>query len=303
MSDIFKKIKVQNGERFAKALRKAVPESMLNEDMPEIVKHAGKDPDDAFKISSYVRSMCLDETAVKKKPECPLALLDRAGYDAYIVTDRKSQDAIKKYFAANEKLCTFGTDRHKRYKIINAVKKNVDEIKRSDFKNPERQDAYGTSVISIQVRDGFVSIKNRYNSTVSNCDATFDNNLDSIIDGLKVAVEDKFGIDLGKASTTPSGFMVSKNKLVKVLQEINGIYYGDTVILENGNIVELPENQYLYAYFVFDMKTKLLSLYDNKIKDSFPEDFNRHYGGRNTLRVDRKGNLREGDTLIIGVSR
>ena len=66
----------------------------------------------------------------------------------------------------------------------------MNKIKREDFTNPEREDEYGTSVISIQVTKGdksFISIKNRYNHSVSNPDATFGNNLDNIAPGLTKA--------------------------------------------------------------------------------------------------------------------
>lgn len=73
-------------------------------------------------------------------------------------------------------MCTFQGDRLNRCRVFFAVKKDVDSIKREDFKNPEREDLYGTSVISIQfTKDGSntLSIKNRYNHRVINPDATF----------------------------------------------------------------------------------------------------------------------------------
>lgn len=301
--NIYKKIKKQNGEKFAQALRKEAPAAMETEEIIDIVKYAGRDPNDVAKISSAIHSFLIQDEDVKKTPECPIALLDKAGYDAYIVTDRKSQDAISVYFEPDEKLCTFGTPRYKNYNIINAVKKNVDDIKRKDFKNPKREDEYGTSVISIQVRNGFVSIKNRYNHKVPNCDATFGNDLDSIIPGLKDSVEYKFGIKIGKKSSAPDGFMIAQNKLFKVVQEINGIYYGDTAILKNGEIIDMGEDEYLYEYFIFDLKSKTLRKFDNDIQDSFADDFNKYYGGLNSLRVDKYGNLCDGNDVLFGVER
>ena len=67
-------------------------------------------------------------------------------------------------------------------------KENAGEIKREDFESPKREDEYGTSVMSIQFsKQGrcTVSIKNRYNHTVNNPDATYGNNLDRIVFGLK----------------------------------------------------------------------------------------------------------------------
>ena len=74
----------------------------------------------------------------------------------------EKQNAIKKYYAPGEEICTFrDPERFKRYYIINAVRKDVDKIKRGN--PPQRDDEYGTSVISIQVlkTGGFISIKNR----------------------------------------------------------------------------------------------------------------------------------------------
>ena len=76
---------------------------------------------------------------------------------------------------------------------IFAVKKNAEEIKREDFESPKREDEYGTSVMSIQFsKKGrcTVSIKNRYNHTVNNPDATYGNDLDRITFGLKQSFAD-----------------------------------------------------------------------------------------------------------------
>ena len=72
--------------------------------------------------------------------------------------------------------------------------KDVDKIKRG--KPPQRDDEYGTSVISIQVfkEGGFISIKNRYNHTVQNCDNTLNSNPDNIILGLSDAIKHHFHV-------------------------------------------------------------------------------------------------------------
>ena len=85
--------------------------------------------------------------------------------------------------------CNIGVDKHD-YEKLNtdyvffAIKDNCDMLRRENFKNPDRQDEYGVSVISIQFSRGSInhlSIKNRYNHTVDNPDCTFNNNLDNII--------------------------------------------------------------------------------------------------------------------------
>ncbi len=60
---------------------------------------------------------------------------------------------------------------------------------------PSRQDPYGVSSMSVQIsRTGnHVSIKNRYNHSVTNPDSTFDNNLDFIAYGLGRSVYHQVG--------------------------------------------------------------------------------------------------------------
>lgn len=126
-------------------------------------------------------------------------LLDKAGYILY--PECKTEEDIqsfRKYYKKEEEICTFWTNRLETSRVWFAVKKDVDSIKRQDFKYPKREDAYGTSVISIQFTKGTynnLSIKNRYNHTVINPDATFSNNLDNIIPGLMSAFIRDYGLN------------------------------------------------------------------------------------------------------------
>ena len=112
----------------------------------------------------------------------------QAGYTLYECKSEEDIQKFRKYYTDKEMLCTFTSGNRLRNNYVYfAVKDGADKLKRSDFQNPERQDAYGTSVLSIQfTRDAShtLSIKNRYNHTVDNPDATFSNNLDNIIPGL-----------------------------------------------------------------------------------------------------------------------
>ena len=113
-------------------------------------------------------------------------IINKPKYNLVECTTESDIEKFRKYYAVGEELCTFGDkDRLKRCRVFFAVKKNVDEIKRENFKEPKREDEYGTSVISIQfTKDGTntLSIKNRYNHRVNNPDATYKNNLDNIIE-------------------------------------------------------------------------------------------------------------------------
>lgn len=117
----------------------------------------------------------------------PYELFEEAGYELVECDSEEEIQSFKKYYAGKEELCTFRGNRLEDCVVFWAVKKNVDDIKREDFEKPERDDDYGTSVMSIQFnRHGTtrVSIKNRYNHAVDNPDATFGNDLEKIAPGL-----------------------------------------------------------------------------------------------------------------------
>ena len=79
----------------------------------------------------------------------PEELLDKAGYTLYECKTEEDIQKFKKYYAKGEELCTFRGNRLNRCYVFFAVKKDVDNIKREDYKEPFREDEYGTSVISI----------------------------------------------------------------------------------------------------------------------------------------------------------
>ena len=192
MYDIIKK---QNGEAFAKAIRNYDNGIFDVPNIDAIVRYAGRDAEPILPYLVSLKKVTIQEHSVHMDP---LKLLDMAGYDAYIADTLEKQNAIKKYYAKNEELCTFRDPyRFKNYYIINAVRKDVDKIKREDFENPQREDEYGTSVISIQIlkSGGFISIKNRYNHTVQNPDNTLNSNPDNIIAGLSDAIKHHFNVD------------------------------------------------------------------------------------------------------------
>lgn len=87
-------------------------------------------------------------------------------------------------------LCTFKGDRLAEKHIFFIVKKDLNNIKRSN--NPKREDDYGTSVLCIQFDRGdynYVTIISRYNHTVKNPNATYNNILEKINPGLTHSFE------------------------------------------------------------------------------------------------------------------
>lgn len=217
-------------------------------------------------------------------------IMDEAGYILYpeCKTEKEIQ-AFEKYYAPGEELCTFNGGRLAIARVWFAVKKNVDEIKRQDFTDPQRQDQYGTSVISIQFtrgRTSYLSIKNRYNHTVNNPDATFGNNLDNIAEGLTDAFVQEYNItliDVRKYETfalknyvltysaTQSGTYYRYN-----INDDNGTYFceNNTIVVEPpfGGIIKLDSaKRLLIDNYILDLENKTLTNYSVLSEDSFPE--------------------------------
>ena len=234
----------------------------------------GKESEFKNYIYSLVDVENNNELGMIKTPE---ELMSEAGYVLVECYNEGDIQAFRKYYARREELCTFKGGRLNRCRVFFAVKKNVSDIKREDFKNPTRQDEYGTSVISIQfTKDGTntLSIKNRYNHTVNNPDATFSNNLDNIIPGLTESFERYKGIIQRYKSQNfeIKGYVrANDGKYYKYNYEINNVYYcPDNIIIDNFNVKRYDKSRYLIIdYFIIDLSNKSISLYDKKLSDSF----------------------------------
>jgi len=269
---VYKKIKKQNGEAVAKVMREAV---LL--DVPDIVhilEFAGNNPDDARALIPFIR----ERYKAKTKSEIfvdknPLELLSDAGYDAFVVENEAQKDSIKKYFRSGEELCTFSDpDRHKKFYMIHAIKRGADKIKPAA--NPMRQDEYGTSVISIQIAKdgGFISIKNRYNHTVNDPDATFNNYPDFIIPGLTNSLKQFFNVDFDVTeSLLPDGFCSINGQIFKFNYRIwgrlpgtteSGYYgYGDGFYFYGDNVIKLNRD------YEIMLENYVLNLREGTLKD------------------------------------
>lgn len=293
---IFKIIKKQNGEEFAQTIRKFHSGIFEIPDIEKIVKYAGHD---ATPILKYLVSLKNVDIPEEKTIKSPFELLYEAGYHAEYADTLEKQNNIYKYFAKNEELCTFGDEnRHKNYYIINAVKFNADEIKRENFLTPNREDDYGTSVISIQIlkTGGFISIKNRYNDTVENPDNTFNSNPDNIIKGLSASLKKYFYVDFSaKTEALPEGYITIREKILKYNYKKNNVYYGENFIAENGVIKDINTNyEIIMDYFIFDLHKKcFLQEYSGinlKTKDCFPKVFSRAVKGKKIQLTKNKTN-------------
>ena len=256
---IYDIIKKQNGEAFAKGIREFDNGIFDVPNLPYIVKFAGRN---VLPLLTFLESLKKINIINTKRGLNPLALLDLAGYDAYVADTFEKQNSIQKYFEYEEELCTFkDPKRYKYYHIINAVKKNVHEIKRDAFYGKERrEDEYGTSVISIQIlkKGGFISIKNRYNHTVEACDNTFNSNPDNIIMGLSNALRNFFNVDFSAREVPiPCGYTFQNGQIIQYELEKNNTYFGKDFYLKDGRIVQINKDyQLMIMPFIIDLKER-----------------------------------------------
>ena len=251
------------------------PNRLLFDDIKENKKT------EAFKNYIYKLSNLSDKEIVKTN-KTPEELLDEAGYYLYECKTEKDIQYFKKYYETKEELCTFNGGRLDYCHVFFAVKKDVDKIKRKDFKNPKRDDEYGTSVISIQFTkvNNTLSIKNRYNHIVSNPDATFSNNLENIIEGLTESFEKKYNLSINQNTSKDfelkNYVKANDGKYYKYNYEKNNIYYcPNNIIIDNFEVKQLEKEKYvLLDYFILDLVNKKIYLYDKDIEDSFVDGLN-----------------------------
>ncbi len=225
-----------------------------------------------FVISKFTRKR--EKVITDKTPE---ELLNEVGYILYECHSEEEIQRFKKYYADGEKICTFNGGRLNKCRVFFAVKKNATEIERCEY--PAREDNYGTSVISIQFdKDGTntLSIKNRYNDTVENADATFANDLDNIIPGLTYSFEKYYGIIQTCpqfAFSIPNYVKARDGRYYKYNYRIGNVYYcPNNTIIDNLEVKKYEKEKYLiFDYFFLDLRCKELKFYDKNIEDSFVE--------------------------------
>ncbi len=299
---VFKNLKKHNGEAVAKLIRDNQLLDIPN--IEHILEFAGHDPEDIKKLVHALRSQykIISASLYDTKLD-PLELLDRAGYDAFVVTNFKQQNSIKKYFRPDEELCTFNDEtRYKDYYIIHAIKRGADKIKPAI--SPERQDEYGTSVISIQIpkTGGAISIKNRYNHSVNNPDATFNNNPDNIIIGLTNSLQKFFGVQFNVLTVEiPDNYRLIEDQFVKYNYEIDNVYFGPNYYFTGDKITKInTAYQVMMDYLILDEKEKkIISPIHDDTYNVFCEAFN----GKTITRTTEKDKIiittNDGNRVVI----
>ncbi|MBQ6855093.1 MAG: hypothetical protein IJO11_06620 [Alphaproteobacteria bacterium] len=256
---IYNIIKKQNGETFAKAIRKYDDTIFDISNLPNILKYAGRNP---IPLLRFLHSLRTEEKSLYADISDPFVLLKRAGYTAFYADTLEKQNSIRSYFTEDEALCTFtDSNRFKNYYIVHAIKENAHILNRTDFNNKEsREDAYGISVISIQMLKlgGFIKITNRYNHTVPSCDNTFNSNPDNIIPGLTNALKNYFEVDFSvKQVPIPDNFLYQNGCLYHYNQEINNCFIGNDFYCKDGIVYPIDKNSQIVAdEFIIDLKEK-----------------------------------------------
>ncbi len=280
---VYEKIKKQNGESFARALRTYDSGILEIPDIVDIVKYAGYKAEPILPFLSQLKKR--DYVINSDEGKNPFELLSEAGYDAFYVDTYEKQVSISKYFDLKEALCTFrDKTRFERYHIIHCIKRGAEKLKRCDFTHPKREDAYGASVISIQlVKSGsFIKITNRYNHAVCGSDNTFDSNPDNIIKGLTRSIEKYFNTSIvaHQGVALPMGYIFLGNRLFKYHTEKDDYFIGETAYAKDGVIYEIDKDKELIVdCYVLNLKYKglrpiiepfnmsELMVFKNEIKD------------------------------------
>lgn len=217
---------------------------------------------DEFQIKSICAEISADATLGTVRKTTQEEIIEdfkKAGYDTVIFDDEERIAECKKYYASGEVICTYNnlSGRMSQYYMLVAIKKDIDKIQRS--KTPQREDEYGTSILNIQIakNGSHMSIKNRYNHTVSECDNTLNNNLDLLVPGLQAKVLGYYNIaSLNKNKNYYRNIVNINEVYLKYDAELENVYFGNFV-LDSKNGVRFADNGRYYV------NTDCDNFYDN----------------------------------------
>lgn len=220
----------------------------------------------------------------EEEKRTPYEIFDELGYNLYECKTEEELQEFKKYYAPKEELCSFRDRRLEKRYCFWAIKKDVERIKRKDFKEPDKNDEYSKSVLAIQFnKSGIcrVEIISRYNHSVTNPNCTLGNDLNRISKGLAKSFENLL-LERGLNFDTSNkeyfeipGYTVAEGRYYKYNMEKNGVYYcPGNIIIENGKVhkIENLERKRLIDEFILDTENKTIKPYSENSKDSFTDD-------------------------------
>ena len=248
------------------------------------LRHALVTPQNARNVFSelnefQIKSICAEISANdtfgtirKTTQEEIIEDFKKAGYDTVIFDDEEKIAECKKYYATAEVICTYNnlSGRMSQYHMLVVIKKDIDKIQRS--KIPQREDEYGTSILNIQIakNGSHMSIKNRYNHTVSECDSTLNNNLDLLVPGLQAKVLGYYNIaSLNKNKNYYKNIVNINGVYLKYVTEVENVYFGNFV-LDSKNGVRFADNGRYYVNTDYN-NLCVLDFHDKKVIKLFNE--------------------------------
>ena len=230
---------------------------------------------DEFQIKSICAEISANDTFGTIRETTQEEIIEdfkKVGYDTVIFDNEEKIAECKKYYAAGEVICTYNnlSGRMNQYHMLVAIKKDIDKIQRS--KTPQREDEYGTSILNIQIakNGSHMSIKNRYNHTVNECDSTLNNNLDVLVPGLQTKVLGYYNIaSLSKNKNYYKNIVNINGVYLKYVAEVENVYFGNFV-LDSKNGVRFEDNG---RYYVNTDRDNLcvLDFHDKKVIKLFNE--------------------------------
>ena len=297
MDGELRKIKKLYGEDFAKYCRSAFPRILEEEGLLlETLKKAFPPSHNIYKtlveddsLPEFKNHIFYRAGFEKYEPKdsdiSPSQLMLQAGYSLYRCERESDVMQFVRYYQDAELLCTFDDiqDRLDSCDVFFAVSFDADELDRLEFKEPKREDKYGTSVISIQFdkNDGSLSIKNRYNHTVENPDATFSNDLDNIIPGLTDSFASYYGlyskVDYSYYDEFYSDSFVKSNKdqYFHFNRRIDDIYFCDeNWVVVDGEATYYDKSRFeVFDCFILDKQKKTIFSPSDDYHDSFMDEF------------------------------
>ncbi len=230
---------------------------------------------DEFQIKSICSEISMNDTFGTIRETTQEEIIEdfmRAGYDTVIFDDKEKIAECEKYYAPGERICTYNnlSGRMNQYHMLVAIKKDIDTIQRS--KTPHREDEYGTSILNIQIakNGSHMSIKNRYNHTVSECDSTLNNNLDLLVPGLQAKVLGYYNIAFLNKNKNYYKNIVNINGIyLKYSTEVDNVYFGN-FILDNKNGIRFEDNSRYYVNGCYDSPC-VIDFHDKKVIKLFDE--------------------------------
>ena len=230
---------------------------------------------DEFQIKSICAEISANDTFGTIRETTQEEIIEdfkKAGYNTVIFDDEEKIAECKKYYAAGEVICTYNnlSGRMSQYHMLVAIKKDIDKIQRG--KTPQREDEYGTSILNIQIakNGSHMSIKNRYNHTVNECDSTLNNNLDLLVSGLQTKVLGYYNIaSLCKNKNYYKNIVNINGVYLKYVTEVENVYFGNFV-LDSKNGVRFADSG---RYYVNTDRNNLcvLDFHDKKVIKLFDE--------------------------------